>query len=49
MKKHNSHDKRIVAQRHKINGDALGILMIALFISIVVQQLFQIRGDLGCQ
>jgi hypothetical protein len=39
MKKHNSHDERIVAQRRKINSEAFGILMIALLVSILVQQL----------
>jgi hypothetical protein len=38
MKKQNSQDERVVAQRRKINSEAYGILMIALLGSILVQQ-----------
>jgi FtsH-binding integral membrane protein len=38
MKKQNSQDERVVAQRRKINSEAYGILMMALLGSILVQQ-----------
>lgn len=38
MKKQNSQDERVVAQRRKIISEAYGILMIALFCSILVQK-----------
>lgn len=38
MKKQNSQDERVVAQRRKINSEAYGILMIALLGSMLVQQ-----------
>lgn len=38
MKKQNSQDERVVAQRRKINSEAYGILMIALLCSMFVQQ-----------
>lgn len=38
MKKQNSQDERVVAQRLKINSEAYGILMIALFCSMLIQQ-----------
>ncbi|WFF71871.1 DUF6773 family protein [Proteiniclasticum sp. QWL-01] len=38
MKKQNSQDERVVAQRRKINSEAYGILMIVLLCSILVQQ-----------
>ncbi|APF28954.1 putative membrane protein [Clostridium sporogenes] len=38
MKNQNSQDERVVAQRRKINSEAYGILMIALFCSMLVQQ-----------
>lgn len=38
MKKQDSQDERIVAQRRKINSEAYGILMIALFGSMLVQR-----------
>jgi peptidoglycan/LPS O-acetylase OafA/YrhL len=38
MKKQNSQDERVIAQRRKINSEAYGILMIALLGSILVQQ-----------
>lgn len=40
MKRHNMQDERVLAQRRKISSEAYGILMIALFISMVVQQFF---------
>ena len=40
MKKHNPQDERVAAQRQKIYGEALGILMVALFGSMLVQQFF---------
>ena len=36
--KQNSQDERVVAQRRKINSEAYGILMTALFCSILVQK-----------
>ena len=41
MTKQNMQDERTVAQRRKINSEALGILMIVLLGSIFVQQAFQ--------
>ena len=38
MKKQNPQDERIVMQRRKINSEANGILMMALLLSIIVQQ-----------
>lgn len=38
MKRQNLKDERIIGQRRKINSEAYGILMIALFISMIVQQ-----------
>ncbi|MGI6706633.1 MAG: DUF6773 family protein [Clostridia bacterium] len=38
MKKQNLQDERVVAQRRKINSEAYGILMTALFCSILVQK-----------
>lgn len=38
MKKQNSQDERVIAQRRKINSEAYCILMIALLCSILVQQ-----------
>lgn len=38
MKKQNSQDERVVAQRRKINSEAYGILMIVLLCSMLVQQ-----------
>lgn len=38
MKKQNSQDERVVAQRRKINSEAYGILMIALLCSMIIQQ-----------
>ncbi|WP_312940526.1 DUF6773 family protein [Oscillibacter sp.] len=40
MKRQNTQDERIAAQRRKINSDAYGILMAVLLISILVQQFF---------
>jgi hypothetical protein len=39
MKKKNLQDERIVAQRHKIQSDAFGIIFFVLLISILVQQM----------
>lgn len=38
MKKQNTQDERVLAQRRKIQSDAYGILIIVLLISIPVQQ-----------
>lgn len=38
MKNKNLEDERVVAQRRKINSEAYGILMIALFCSMLIQQ-----------
>lgn len=38
MKKQNKQDERVLAQRRKVNSEALGILMIILFCSIFIQQ-----------
>ena len=38
MKKQNPQDERVVMQRRKINSEANGILMMALLVSIIVQQ-----------
>ena len=38
MKNQSRQDERVVAQHHKINSEAYGILMIALFGSMLIQQ-----------
>jgi hypothetical protein len=38
MKTRNPQDERVMAQRHQIHSEAYGIVMIALFSSILIQQ-----------
>ncbi len=40
MKRKNNQDERVIGQRRKVSGEVEGILMIALFVSIILQQFF---------